>query len=372
MPQPDHRPRVAFLGYAHDARGGIAQFGRRLAETVSERADVRLVGYRQLYPSFTRPGRQAADPSHRLDGLTGERITVPWRPSSWRATSRHIAAFDPQLLVIQWWTPLLGPSVRSIVRRARRGGLRTLIMIHNDRPHEPFPLWRQITRNTLAQADVLAAFTEPVAGAVRAMVPSADVHVSALPQSLVAMSENGTCDWDARLGAPAGKVILFFGNVRAYKGLEDLVAALPRLRERVDATLVVAGTFMEPLERYQEQVRSLGVEDRVRFLPDYIPDEEVGGLFARSDVVALPYRHAPGSGVLGQAAQAGRPVVATAVGSLPALVGERGVLVPPGDPEALADGLVRALREPPPPPRVDDGAWEHWRDFVLASAGAAA
>ena len=95
------------------------------------------------------------------------------------------------------------------------------------------------------------------------------------------------------------------------------MAALPIVRRSVDAKLVVAGSFFEPFERYERQVRDLGVADAVRFLPDYIPDEQVPALFAASDVVALPYRSASQSGVLGQAALAGRPVVATRVGSLP-------------------------------------------------------
>jgi glycosyltransferase involved in cell wall biosynthesis len=365
---PDQQPRVAFLGYAHDARGGIAQFGRRLAEVVGEKAAVRLVGYRKLYPGFTAPGRQRPDPSERAGGITGESIPVPWLPWTWAATSRHIAEFRPDLLVVQWWTPLMGGCVRSLEWSARRSGTRTLLMVHNDRPHEAFPFWQAITRSTLGAADVLAAFTPQVAQATRELVPGASVHVDPLPQSLVAPSANGSGSWDDRLGAPRGPEILFFGNVRAYKGLEDLVAALPHVRRSVDATLVVAGTFFEPLEKYRAQVRDLGVEEHVRFISDYVPDEEVAQLFARSDVVALPYRSAPGSGVLGQAAVAARPVVATAVGSLPQLIGDRGVLVAPGDPVALAGGLVRALREPPPPPLVDEGAWERWRDFVLEHA----
>lgn len=367
MPGTIQTPRVAFLGYAHDARGGIAQFGRGLAQAVAERAEVRLVGYRKLYPAFTRPGRQAPDPSRRASGVTGESITVPWRPGTWRATSDRVLAFRPDLLVVQWWSPLFGPSVRSILRRVRRRGVRTMVMCHNDRPHEAFPFWRAITRSTLAQADVLAAFSPQVRAAVREMLPGTEVHVSPLPP-LIQMSRDGRSSWDDRLEVPHGPVILFFGNVRAYKGLEELVAALPLVRRSIDATLVVAGSFFEPLERYERQARELGVEDRIRFISDYVPDEEVGGLFARSDVVALPYRSAPGSGVLGQAAQSGRPVVATAVGSMPAMVGDRGILVRPGDPEALADGLVRALRDPPPPPLVEHGAWDDWRDLVLEHA----
>jgi glycosyltransferase involved in cell wall biosynthesis len=360
---------VAFLGYAHDARGGIAQVGRGLAETVSEHADVSLVGYRRLYPRFTRPGRQAPDPSRRPPSrVTVATIPVPWLPWTWRATAGHLIAFGTDLLVVQWWSPLFGPSMRAIVRQARRSGARTMFMCHNDYPHERFPFARAITRSSLCQADVLAAFTPEVAGSVRSMVPAADVHLSPLPPPLLELSDNGVERWDERLGSPVGPVILFFGNVRAYKGLADLVAAMPLVRRSVDATLVVAGTFFEPLERYRKQARNLGVEKQIRFVPEYIKDEDVGSLFARSDVVALPYRSATGSGVLGLAAMAGKPIVATAVDSLPRMVGERGILVPPGDSQALADGLVKALHEPPPPPVVDRSAWDHWRDFVLENA----
>jgi glycosyltransferase involved in cell wall biosynthesis len=371
MDRPSQPPRVAFLGYAHDARGGIAQFGRGLAEVVATEADVRLLGYRKLYPAFTKPGRQGPDPSVRPSPLAGPSIPVPWAPRTWRAANAELRRFRADLLVVHWWSPLFGPSVRSIVRRARRDGTRSMILCHNDRPHEPFPFWRQITRRTLGEADVLVGFSEHVAAAVRAMVPGADVRQSPFPYTLI--PEAGGDDgryWDERLGRKDRPVILFFGNVRAYKGLEDLVAALPAVRRAVDATLVVAGSFFESLERYRRQARELGVADHVQFVPEYIPDEQVGGLFARSDVVALPYRSAMGSAVLGQAAVAGRPVVATRVGPLPVMIGDRGVLVPPSDPGALAEGLVGALREPPLPPLPEQGAWDACRDLVLDCARA--
>lgn len=368
MPSRAHKPRVAFLGYAHDARGGIAQFGRKLAGVVSDRAAIKLIGYRKLYPAFTAPGRQGPDPSSVIAGPTGSSITVPWSPPTWRATSDEIAAFGADLLVVQWWSPICGPSVRSIVRRARAEGTRTLLVCHNDRPHEPFPLWRQITRAALAQADILATFTEPVADRLRALAPGRVVEVRPLPQTLVQSGGDTSAYWDDRLGERRGPVILFFGNVRAYKGLQDLVAALPRVLEQADARLVIAGTFFEPLERYHEQARALGVEDRIDFVPDYVADEHVAGLFARCDVVALPYRSATASAILGQAAVAGKPVVATTVGALPAMLGKRGILVPPRDPAALADGIVRALNDPPPPPHLDESAWDRWRDLVLTNA----
>ena len=205
MTADGHRPRVAFLGYAHDARGGIAQFGRGLAQHVAERADVRLIGYRKLYPGFTRPGRQAPDPSVRDLDLPTAKITVPWEPWTWKATADDVAAFRADLLVVQWWSPLFGPSMRSILRRVSKAGVRTLVMCHNDRPHEPFPMWRQITRSTLSQADALVAFSEHVTNAVEAIVPGRKVQLSQFPYSLIQASGGrrrcGTIGW-ARRTAP--------------------------------------------------------------------------------------------------------------------------------------------------------------------------
>ena len=159
------------------------------------------------------------------------------------------------------------------------------------------------------------------------------------------------------MGPPDGPVILFFGNVRKYKGLGDLIAAMPLVRQKVNARLVVAGTFFEPVERFRTQATRLGLElDRdVRLLSGYVPREQVPDLFALADVVALPYRAASQSGVIAQAALAGKPVVVTAVGGLPEALDGRGVVVPPANPAALAAGIVRALEDPPPPPPLPRG-----------------
>ena len=131
---------------------------------------------------------------------------------------------------------------------------------------------------------------------------------------------------------------------------------------------MVAGTFFEPAERFRTQATQLGLElDRdVRLLSGYVPREQVPDLFALADVVALPYRAASQSGVIAQAALAGKPVVVTAVGGLPEALDGRGVVVQPANPAALAAGIVRALEDPPPPPPLPSGGWDDWRDTLLA------
>jgi len=142
-----------------------------------------------------------------------------------------------------------------------------------------------------------------------------------------------------------GDVALFFGYVRAYKGLDTLLRAWRRVRaERPGATLVVAGEFYERPEAYEALAREAG---GVRLLNRYIPDDEVEALFRAADVTVLPYRSGTQSGVTHVAYALGSPVIATRVGGITETVheGETGLTCPPEDPEALAGVLVRFFAE---------------------------
>jgi len=144
-----------------------------------------------------------------------------------------------------------------------------------------------------------------------------------------------------RLGL-AGEVVVFFGYVRRYKGLDTLLEAWPRVRARRPATLVVAGEFYEDAAPYRALAAAAGGEPAVRLLGRYLPDDEVEALFKAADVVVLPYRSATQSGVTHVAYALGVPVITTDVGGLSETVkpGETGLVVPPENPAALADAIV--------------------------------
>ena len=203
------------------------------------------------------------------------------------------------------------------------------------------------------------------------MAPRVPVEVLSHPPNLQAPTEpTDRSAWRDRIGPLDGPVVLFFGHVRRYKGLEDLVAAMPIVRERVPATLVVAGRFFTPLRHVRALVERCGANDVVRLHPGYVRGDEVEDLFSCADVVALPYREASQSGIVAQAALFGKPVVATEVGGLAEAVGDLGILVPPASPDALAAGIVQALRDPPPPPAMPPVDWDDWRRALLGGAKA--
>jgi len=373
------RPRVLFIGPLPEDPGGIAQFGRNLGRAMARSHEVEYMGFRRLYPLWSRAGR------HWADGVRDDprRVLVPWMPWSWADAAERMEASRPDLVVFQWWHPLLGPAFHSLATRARAAGSRVVFVCHNSRPHEFFPFTRTLSSLALPSADHLFALSEAVATDLRVLVPGGEPRVLAHPPNLDGVSlmvgpsaDGSTSDssgspnghagpetWRTRLGDLPGPVILFFGHVRRYKGLRDLIHALRDVRRRVPATLVVAGPFFEPPGRYLRVAERFGVGDAVRLFPGYVPDEEVEELFSLADVVALPYRTASQSGIVPLAAAFGRPVVATAVGGIPETMGPNS-LVPPRRPDRLAAAIVDALRESPPPPPSPAAGWEDWARAV--------
>ena len=138
--------------------------------------------------------------------------------------------------------------------------------------------------------------------------------------------------------------LLFYGFVRPYKGLDLLVEAMALTAD--DVYLTIAGEFWDGERQIRERISALGLGSRVELRPRYHSEEETAELFARCDVVALPYRSATGSGVVPIAYHYNKPVIVSRVGGLPDVVheGETGRLVEPGDVEALAAAIKSMTR----------------------------
>jgi len=142
-------------------------------------------------------------------------------------------------------------------------------------------------------------------------------------------------------------VILFFGFVREYKGLKYLIAAMPEILTKIPATLLIVGEFWKDKAVYLKMIDDLGIGAHVKIVDAYVPNEDVDQYFNAADLVVQPYVSATGSGVVQMAFGFNKPVVATAVGSLPEIVedGKTGFVVPPADPFAIARAVIRFFDE---------------------------
>ena len=201
-----------------------------------------------------------------------------------------------------------------------------------------------------------------LAGLVDAVIAHSDdgqrrlVGELGFPQSKVRVIPHGAFDYltrlptDRPLDAGAGdlegrKVVLTFGLIRPYKGIDLLIEAFatsPR-----DAVLLVVGRAMMPIEPFRRRAHELGIADRVRFVTRFITDPEIPAYFRRADLVVLPYREIEQSGVVFTALAFGSPLLLTAVGGFTEIAERHKAarIVPPNDAEALGKALVELLTD---------------------------
>jgi glycosyltransferase involved in cell wall biosynthesis len=152
---------------------------------------------------------------------------------------------------------------------------------------------------------------------------------------------------------PNARVILFFGLIKRYKGLEFLLQAFERIEKKFpDAVLAIVGDVFrgdpESFAYYSRLIGEAGGRANVECVPRYVPYWEVGPYLSAAEAVVLPYTKTYQSGVLLSAYAAGRPVIVTRTGGLPEIVreGETGFVVPPRDPESLSRAIERLLLQP--------------------------
>jgi len=341
MSSDDTKLRIALLGPAHPFRGGIAQYLALLYRALEPRATVTQFSLLRQYPDFLFPGKSQKDASEEpllVPDVPVLDMLAPWR---WPQAGRRIAHWRPDALVFKWWLPYFGPAFATVLRATRRAGAVNVMIADNLIPHEKRPLDGLFTRWVTSATDAYVVMSESVEADLDRLVPGALRR--RVPHPLYSQYASTMTREQARAALGLrGDVVLFFGFVRHYKGLDTLLDAMPAIVAQRRVTLVVAGEFYEPVQATRERIERLGLGERVRLYDRYLADEEVRQLFAAADVCALPYRSATQSGVIQIAYAAGCPVITTRVGGLPEFVaeGKSGYTVPPEDPAALAAAVL--------------------------------
>ena len=341
--------RYCVVGPAHPLRGGIAHHTALLCRHLAERHEVHAVTFKRLYPAILFPGKSQTDPSAKPCTFRSSPLIDSLNPRTWAAAGRLIRDLAADWVLIQWWQPFLAPCMASIASRARARS-RVAFICHNVMPHERMPLARTLSLWALRYGDGFIVHSEQDRRGLQELLPGLPqeaVRKTIHPEyELFPISGLARDEARARLGIE-GRMVLFFGLVRKYKGLMDLIAAMPLLKNR-DVICLVAGEFYDRKAKYDAMVRRIGfAAAKVRMVDRYIPNEEVEIYFAAADAVVLPYRMATQSGVAQIAFRFGRPVIATSVGGLPESIddGRTGLLVPPQNPNALAAAIDRYFDE---------------------------
>lgn len=340
---------IKIVGPTHPYRGGIAHHTARLSEALAARHDVGVYNFTRLYPSLLFPGKTQFDESGTSIGVTSARTLDSLNPWTWLRTGRQVAKQRPERVVFQWWHPFFAPCYAGVSRTIRVSApeTRQVFVCHNVLPHESTVVDRTLIRLALSNADAFVVHARAEVEHLHELAPQRPVVVRPLPLWDVFKNQNVNREEARRRLGVSGDVVLFFGFVRAYKGLKYALEALPIVLKERPVTLVVAGEFYEDKAPYLDLVQRLGIEAHVRLFDRYIPNEEVAIYFEAADLVVQPYVTATQSAVSQIAFAFERPVVSTAVGGLPDVIteGQTGFLVPPEDATALAERIVRFFSE---------------------------
>lgn len=346
------KKKICIVGPAYPYRGGNALFVGHLYEALSKTYDVTVINFKRLYPQILFPGTRQEDVSKvAIKPHPSLRIIDSINPFTWITTAKEIENINPDLIGFIWYQPFFGFSVGTIARMLRKKFRNKILFItENIISHESMFYDKFLTKYALYSADKFLVLSDVVEKGIRSMYPGKKVFRSTLPIYDCYGFEYTLTKNQARekLNIPFNKkVVLFFGYIRAYKGLMFLIEAMKKLLEEDDSYfLLIVGEFYESKDKYLEKINELGIDKNTLIVDRYVPNEEVGIYYTATDLVVLPYISATQSGILNIAYGFRKPVVVTNVGGLPELVenGKTGFIVEPQNSLAISEGIKKYFK----------------------------
>jgi len=221
-----------------------------------------------------------------------------------------------------------------------------VLLCHNLEDHEAGPLKRFLSVGSFEAADVFLLHNEENRREIERRYPGRPTFSVPLPALETAGADR---DESRRALGVEGRLVLFLGLIRPYKGVEVLLEAAPRIVRETGASIAIVGEVFADAGPIREMWESSSVRDRIFWKDQYVSEEEMARWLGACDVLALPYRRISSSAIAARGIGARRPIAAAAVGGLKEVVvpGETGELFPPGDPNGLADAVRRIFERGP-------------------------
>jgi len=338
--------RIVLIGTAHPYRGGLASYNERLAKQfVDEGEDVEIVTFSLQYPKLFFPGKTQFTDAPPPENLKITRMLSSIDPVSWYKTAKYVSALNPDLILFKYWHPSMSPCFGTVIRFIKRKlpETKVLSLFDNVVPHEGKPGYGLLTRYFTSCIDGGIVMSRSVGDELEEF--RKEIPVLSNPHPLFD-NYGEKIDREAaldKLQLPHDtSVILFFGFIRGYKGLDLLIKGFAdkRLRNR-KLKLIIAGEFYDDSKPYKKLIADNGLGGEIMLMDRFIAEDEVATLFSSANIVVQPYKSATQSGVTQIAYHFGKPMLVTNVGGLGEIVpnGKCGYVVEP-DPKEIADALV--------------------------------
>ena len=332
---------------------GISPYCAELVSSLSEHVSMEFVDFKKLYPERLYPGGTRERDLYPIDlrraRFSHKKAINFFNPLSWVKAGIDLRG---NVVHAQWWTGILAPAYYTILTIAKLKGKKIVLTVHNVEPHEDNPVLKAFNRSILRLGDEFIVHNESNREKISTQLGRnhAPVHVIPHIPFRSARTETDTVEKERvrrELGITNGKrILIFFGNIREYKGLDVLLKAFPSLaRTDPDLMLMVVGQPWVKWEQYDRIIRDEGIAANMVTNLRYLPFDDLRKHILASDLAVFPFKSldsASGSVVL--ARSMGKPVVVSEVGCADDIRGDGVFFSKPGCPDSLADTIDRALR----------------------------
>jgi glycosyltransferase involved in cell wall biosynthesis len=335
---------VVIIGPAYPLRGGLASFDERLArEFQSQQFDTTIYTFSLQYPSFLFPGSTQYSSEVAPADLNIKVCINSVNPFNWIKVGNELKKLKSDIIVVRYWLPFMGPCLGTILRRVKKNHHTKIVCIaDNVLPHEKRIGDKQFTAYFLRSVDAFVTMSEKVLADLRSFTNKPALKIV---HPLYDNFGDKIDKAEARdhLGLNKDdKIILFFGFIRKYKGLDILLEAMNILKQRSsNIKLLIAGEFYEDRKLYDDIIEKYQLQSNTILRTNFINDSEVKYYLSAADFVIQPYRNATQSGVTPLAYHFEKPMLVTNVGGLPSLVpgGKVGLIAEPNA-ESIAEKIV--------------------------------
>ncbi len=331
--------KIFIIGPAHPLRGGLASFDERLArQFLKQGFNTTIYTFSLQYPSFLFPGTSQYSTEEAPNDINIKVCINSINPFNWIKVGFALKKLKPSIIVFRYWLPFMGPCLGTIAWLVKLNKVSKIVCIaDNVIPHEKRFGDKRFTQFFFSKVDAFVTMSEKVLLDLKTFTnkPSKQIVHPLYDNFGDALSKQVAKQY---LGIEQHQnIILFFGFIRKYKGLDILLEAMKILKSQAQQlsipipTLLIAGEFYEDKKQYDDLIKALDIDELLILRTIFIPDSEVKYYLSAADFVIQPYKNATQSGVTPLAYHFEKPMLVTNVGGLPSLVpdGKVGVVAEP-------------------------------------------
>ncbi|MDD5638415.1 MAG: glycosyltransferase family 4 protein [Candidatus Pacebacteria bacterium] len=331
---------------------GISDTCLNQVQYLTNYIDVNFIGFKSIYPDFLYPGGSSKEKDVRFHPEEKRNLKIRdfltwYNPFSWIWAGYSAKG---EIIHFHWWTSYLFPIFFTIELLAKFRGKQLICEVHNILGHESNWLDKSLNRLIFNLSDYIIVHSEKNKKQLEEFFGKKN-NVSVIPlgvldffnDTLITKTESRE-----KLGVNnEDKIILSFGNIRGYKGIDILIKSFAKVKQIIPkAKLFIVGKNWIEWQPFQQLIKNYNLEDSVITDLNFIPTSKVKYYFVASDLIVLPYLKFEAQSGPGRIALAfGKAMVVTEVGGLPDLVRDRSVIVEPNNSGELAQAIIKVLQD---------------------------